>query len=93
MDAPKTRYRVPDILPNLGTDDGKAERRLNEAFALTFATTLGALVLAELRRVSRDRVLMPPHGEGALAYLEGARALCELIDRRVQLGREKKPDV
>lgn len=88
----KKRHAVPDIIASAPTDDPAAERRLNETFAIVFNTPAADAVLRELRRITRDRVLRPPHVEGALAYMEGARALLDVIEQRIQLGREKKPD-
>ena len=93
MTTPEKRYAVPDILPNAPTKDALAERRLNEAFAICFRGASGDAAIAELRRIARDRVLRPPHVEGVLSYVEGARALLDVIEQRIQLGRERKPDV
>lgn len=93
MSEPKKVHAVPDIIAGSGTADAKGQRLLNEDFAHVFNGPQGQVVLKELRRITRDRVLRPPHVEGSLAYMEGARALLDVIEQRIQLGREKKPDV
>lgn len=87
------RYGRPDIVAGGPALDGVEEKKLNHAFMIVFGTPAGAAVLRELARITRDRVLRPPHLDGSLSYIEGARALLDVIEQRIQLGKEGKPDV
>jgi hypothetical protein len=57
------------------------------AFARCFGGRDGAVVLAQLRRLTRERALGPEASEAALRHLEGQRQLVAQIEGFVARGR------
>ena len=61
---------------------------LARAFARTFGHADGRLVLAHLRRLTRERTLGPDAPDATLRHLEGQRQLVAQIEALIARGRE-----
>lgn len=70
----------------------EAEHKLNLAFATTFSTQAGQLVLDYLRMITLNTVMDATATDAQLRMQEGMRTLYSIIHRRVEDGRERKPD-
>lgn len=64
------------------------DERLNDAFAHTFATPAGKIVLQHLKEITLARVCGPDASEGQLRYLEGQRFLAQVIINRIERGKK-----
>lgn len=71
----------------------KAEQDLNVAFARTFSGPEGEAVLAWLRANTINAVCGPDVTDGQLRHIEGQRWIVGETIRRVELGKQRKPDV
>ena len=80
---------MPDPIP-LPINAKKAEevRNLAKAFARTFSTDDGALVMEHLRRLTKERVHGPRAGDAALWHLEGQRWLVNYVEVLIKNGNK-----
>ncbi len=69
----------------------KAERDINECFALTFRGAVGKKTLDYLKSITINRVIGPGEPENTYSYQEGARWLMGVISTRIKDGEDKKP--
>ncbi len=63
-------------------------RDIELAYAKTFSTDEGAIVISHLRRITIERVLGANATESELRSLEGARALVHQIESLILRGRQ-----
>ena len=61
--------------------------KIEHAYARTFSTASGEVVLQHLRHMTIDRVLGPNATESELRTLEGMRSLVHQIEQLVARGR------
>lgn len=64
------------------------ERRLNQAYAITFTSSHGAAVLDDLRKETVNKVYNSSASDAELRHQEGKRELFALINSRIIKGKE-----
>jgi hypothetical protein len=69
------------------------EHDINATFARLFANDGGKKVIDYLRSVTVNNVQGPATPDGELRHLEGQRFLAALIERRIDLGQRRKPEL
>lgn len=92
MAAPTSRdlARIMKRMPlQAETMDGlkrsvEGEEEINGAFRALAGTAFGADVLAYLREITLDTVLLPSASEAELRHMEGMRALYAIIESRAR---------
>jgi hypothetical protein len=65
------------------------EREINSLFASFFRGRAAEKVLAYLRSITVNNVAGPNIADGELRHLEGQRFLYQVIEARIQMGKEK----
>ena len=63
-------------------------RDIELAYAKTFSTDAGAIVISHLRRITIERMLGANATDAELRTLEGARALVHQIESLILRGRQ-----
>jgi hypothetical protein len=86
----KTRPRQY-IAPDGKSRGDQTERRLNECFAICFASQTGQEVRNYLRSITTNAAFAPGTDPNIIVQMEGARWLMGIIDSRIKDGEEKKP--
>lgn len=62
--------------------------KIEHAYARTFLSESGAIVIKHLRRITIERVLGPNASESELRTLEGMRSLVHQIEQMISRGRD-----
>ncbi len=62
-------------------------KKIEHAYARTFSSESGAIVLGHLRRITIERVLGPNATDAELRTLEGMRSLVHQIEQLISRGR------
>ena len=62
-------------------------QKIEHAYARTFSSESGEIVLEHLRRITIERVLGPNATESELRTLEGMRSLVHQIEQLISRGR------